>query len=82
VQKKDQSYMLITQVLGQSGFTVDPSWSVDTVESGGSIDWLTAWKAQEPGVYTVKTLVWGAAGGSGPASLAEPSVTAIIVQPG
>jgi hypothetical protein len=82
VQKKDQNYMLITQVLDQSGYTVDLSWSVDTVESGGSIDWLTAWKAQEPGVYTIKTLVWGTGGNSGPASLSEPSVTAIIVQPG
>jgi hypothetical protein len=70
--------MLITQVPDQEGFTVDLSWSVDTVGSGESIDWLAAWKAQEPGVYTIKTLLWGA--GDRAVALSKASVMAVIVQ--
>jgi hypothetical protein len=79
LQQKEQRYALITQIVDQDGVTLDVSWSMDMVESGGYIDWFKLWKPSGPAVCTIKTVVWSRVG-ENPVPLSETSVTAVVVQ--
>lgn len=79
LQQKEQRYALITQVIDQDGVTLDVSWSIDTVESGGHADWFKLWKPDYQGVCIIKTIVWSGVG-EDPVPLSETNAMTVVIQ--
>ena len=79
MQQKEQAYTLITQIVDQNGITREVGWVVDVVDGGGYVDWLQLWIPDEPGVCTIKVMIWDGIG-TNPLPLTEVSMMTVVVR--
>lgn len=58
IQQKEQTYVMIAQIIDQYGVTIDMGWYIDTIQSGEYADWYGFWTPETPGTCTIKIMVW------------------------
>lgn len=58
IQQKEQTYVMIAQIIDQQGVTIDMGWYIDTIQSGEYADWYGFWTPETPGTCTIKIMVW------------------------
>jgi hypothetical protein len=80
VQQREQTYVMIAQIIDQHGVTIDMGWYVDTIQTGEYADWYGFWTPDAPGMCVIKIMVWDGIG-ENPAPLSDITEMTVLVQP-
>lgn len=80
IQQKEQTYVMIAQIIDQHGVTIDMGWYVDTIQSGEYADWYGFWTPDAPGSCVIKIMIWDGIG-ENPAPLSNITEMTVLVQP-
>ena len=79
IQQKEQTYVMIAQIIDQDGVTIDMGWYIDTIQSGEYADWYGSWVPDAQGMCIIKIMIWDGIGES-PAPLSEITEMTVLVQ--
>lgn len=80
IQQKEQTYVMIAQIIDHEGVMIDMGWYIDTIQSGEYADWYGSWTPDASGLCTIKIMVWDGVDES-PAPITKITEMTVLVHP-